>query len=131
MSERSIFFEEWIRCLREHYMQVIRQQDKLTEQSLVKVMLETGFSESELAELRLRATMHIDDVGEDFVPDLNILETASPTFQPHPAECSCPQCIPVDESRHDSEGQPLPPEQIDPQQAEHPDKKPRQLDLFG
>lgn len=111
MSERSIFFDEWIRCLREQYMHVIREKDTLTQQSLTDVLYEVGFTDDELAELRLQATMHVDDVDADFEPDLNILQQqpapAEPAFKPHPAECTCPDCVPLDESGHDEYGQPL------------------------
>ena len=73
MSE-NIFADEWIECLEAHYMHVIRINDKVTEPSLSIVMHDAGFSDAQLAELRVRATMHVDQVGADFVPDLNVLE---------------------------------------------------------
>jgi hypothetical protein len=71
----NIFEEEWRDCLDAHYMHVIRTKDKVTEPSLTVVMHQAGYNDSELAELRVRATMHVDDSGEDFVPDLDALET--------------------------------------------------------
>jgi len=76
MSE-NIFRDEWLECLRAHYMHVIRTNDRVTLPSLTVVMGQAGFNESELAELRVRATMHVDQVGADFVPDMNALESAS------------------------------------------------------
>jgi len=77
MSE-DIFADEWRACLRAHYMDVMRRQDKLTAESLTYLMLsELSFGEDELRELRVMATMHIDDVGADFVPDMDILDTES------------------------------------------------------
>ena len=73
MSE-NIFADEWMECLESHYMHVIRINDKVTEPSLSIVMHSAGFSDTQLAELRVRATMHIDDVGADFVPDLEVLD---------------------------------------------------------
>jgi hypothetical protein len=72
MSE-NIFADEWVECLEAHYMHVIRTKDKVTEPSLSIVMHSAGFTDKQLAELRVRATMHVDDVGEDFVPDLDVL----------------------------------------------------------
>ena len=69
----NIFELEWRECLEAHYMHVIRNRDKVTEPSLTVVMHQAGFIDSELAELRVRATMHVDDVGADFVPDLEAL----------------------------------------------------------
>lgn len=73
MSE-NIFADEWMKCLEAHYTHVIRIQDRVTEPSLTIVMHSAGFTDKQLAELRVRATMHVDDVGADFVPDFNVLD---------------------------------------------------------
>ena len=70
----NIFADEWMECLEAHYMHVIRINDKVTEPSLSIVMHSAGFSDTQLSELRVRATMHVDDVSPDFVPDLDVLE---------------------------------------------------------
>lgn len=116
MEQRSIFFDEWIKSLREQYKYVVRNNDQVTLPSLTKVMHDVGFGDDELAQLRVQATMHVDDVGGDFVPDMNVLDT-TPANAPHPAECTCAQCIPIDESKYDADGQPL--TEIDPEQASH------------
>jgi hypothetical protein len=72
----NIFEAEWRECLEAHYMHVIRNRDKVTEPSLTVVMGQAGFDASELAALRVRATMHVDDSGADFVPDLDALAPA-------------------------------------------------------
>lgn len=106
MDQRSVFFEEWLRSLREQYKHVVRSNDQLTLRSLTAVMHNVGFGEDELTQLRLEATMHVDDVGTDYVADVSIVEKAL-AAQPHPAECVCPQCMTVDESQFDAEGQPI------------------------
>lgn len=73
MSE-NIFADDWVECLEAHYMHVVRTKDKVTEPSLSIVMRSAGFTDKQLAELKVRATMHVDDVGEDFVPDLDVLD---------------------------------------------------------
>src|SRR4051794_25470070 len=73
MSE-NIFADEWMECLEAHYMHVVRINDKVTEPSLSIVMHSAGFSDAQLAELRVRTTMHVDDVSPDFVPDLDVLD---------------------------------------------------------
>ncbi len=73
MSRQSIFDDEWRACLREQYMYVIRTQDKVTERTLIKVMHQVGFGEDELAELRVQATMRVEDMPDDFVPDMDVL----------------------------------------------------------
>lgn len=116
MEKNSVFFDEWIKSLREQYKYVIRNNDQVTLPSLTEVLHNVGFSDDELAHLRVEATMHIDDVGADYVPDLTVLDQPS-AGQPHPAECTCPQCIPIDESQFDDEGQPL--THDDPEEANH------------
>ena len=106
MNSHSVFYEEWLRSLREQYKHVVRNDDRVTIPSLTAVMSKVGFRESELAQLRIEATMHVDEVGKDFNPDLQILSEPQ-AGQAHPAECLCPDCIAVDESKFDAEGQPL------------------------
>jgi len=99
MSQSSIFADEWRDCLREHYMYVIRERDDITRPTLTKVMLEAGFSDDELAELRVRATMRAEEMPEDFVPEMDVLEAK---IQPVPeiptAEVPTPEEIAEDES---------------------------------
>lgn len=78
----SVFSDEWRTCLREHFMYVIRNQDARTERSLITVMHETGFSDDELRELRIQATMHVDDMPEGYVPDMAFAESAPPQAEP-------------------------------------------------
>lgn len=88
---QNVFADDWHECLQAHYMHVIRVKDKVTEPSLTVVMRDAGFNDSALAELRVRATAHVDEVGADFVPDLDILNTPLPAA-PSPAE---PRIFPV------------------------------------
>lgn len=116
MEKHGVFFDEWIKSLREQYKHVIRNNDQVTLPSLTQVLHNIGFTDDELAQLRVEATMHVDDVGDDYVPDLDILNSSQAT-QPHPAECTCPQCIPINESLYDDEGQPL--TDVDPEEDTH------------
>jgi hypothetical protein len=123
MAKRaSIFGDEWRRCLKEHYKYVVKKQDKATEKTLVPILQRFGFNDDDLRHLYVEATMR--DMPDDFVPDVEAVfqqaETAAipeSTFQVHPAECSCPECMDVViEAGHDGEGQPI--EQ--PQEIEEP-----------
>lgn len=113
MVERSIFQDEWRKCLREHYKYVIREQDRVTEASLTKVLYRLGFSDDELRQLYTEATMRQEANPADFVPDM------SKAVQAHPAECTCDLCSADGEAAfdamleagHDEAGQPLPPEE--------------------
>lgn len=148
-NRESIFGGEWRRCLKEHYKYVIQSDDKATLDTLLPIMDRAGFREAELRQLYLEATMHSDDLPDDFVPDFdlvtegNIEQGASPepTFKTHPAECSCPSCMDlVLEDGHDEEGQPIDEEPEEEEQATgavfgvaKPDEKedvPRQKSLF-
>ena len=88
----SVFVEEWRRCLRAHYMDVVRRNDQVTLKTLVRVMHDTDFSDDELAELRVRATMRADEMPEDFIPDTRIFQAAdlpapddvAPAAEPEP-----------------------------------------------
>jgi len=150
MAERSsVFSGEWRRCLAEHYKYVIQNQDKGTEETLVPRLYQMGFTEDELRSLYMEATMHVDDMPEDFTPDLEriapqentVASTAETTFQPHPAECSCPACMDqVLDEGHDEEGQPVA-EPEEPEEAngnvfavakpeQKTEKSPKQKSLF-
>lgn len=109
MDQSSVFFDEWLSSLRAQYQHVVRTGDTVTLPSLTAVMQQVGFRDDELRQLRLDATLHVDDVPDDFVPDLAILDETQPAGA-HPAECLCPDCAPIDESRFDADGQPLPPD---------------------
>lgn len=130
----AVFADEWRRCLRAHYMHAIRHNDRVNLRSLVPVLQHLGFTEAELAELRVQATMHVDDVSEDFVPDLDILQAQpqppAPSdqgdFQPHPLECQCPRCVEINLVPHDEDGQPI---EADEEERDDPDA-PQQLTLF-
>lgn len=128
----SIFAEEWRACLREQYKHVIRTEDTITWKSLVQVMHEVGFTEDELAYLRVEATMRAEDVPDDFVPELHLLEhpPALPDempFVPHPLECQCPACMELTLLPHDEDGHPVPQDSPDPDDEAD---SPHQLTMF-
>ncbi len=80
MPNQSVFAEEWRDCLRAHYTQIIRNEDRNTEKSLHGVMLEASFSENEIKQIYVQATAHVDDVGADFVPDMDVLNAEPGSF---------------------------------------------------
>ena len=75
MSQDSIFADEWRECLRAQYMDVCRREDRRTGETLTRVMLQIGFTEADLSELRVRATMR--DMPADFVPDMEVMEASA------------------------------------------------------
>ena len=82
------FHKEWRDCLRAHFLYVIRSGDRVTEPSLRLVMLEAGFSDEELAELRVQATLRVEDAPPGFVPDLDALRVYPAAVPPVPAEAA-------------------------------------------
>lgn len=123
MAERSIFADEWRDCLRAQYRSVVRNDDQVTLKTLVGVMYEVGFSEAELRELYLQATMRADDVPDDFVPDMDIL--ARP--EPEPM-----QAAPVEPPAPEPEPEPEPVAEAEPTDDSEPQLPPgvQQLSLF-
>ncbi len=139
----SVFDDEWRDCLREQFKHTIRQANHKNIASLRGVMNQVGFGEDELRQLELIATMHIDDVPDDFIPNLDILDTPTPPppaettagtdipFVPHPLECQCPSCINIVMTPHDTEGQPITdPEAIEEARAKAKKDTPKQMSLF-
>ena len=47
-QNKSIFYDEWRACLKEHYLHVVRIGDSITEPSLREVLLDMGFAEEEI-----------------------------------------------------------------------------------
>lgn len=78
MPGNSPFSTDWHDCLRAHFAYTVRMQDVRTEHTLSAVMQEIGFSEAEMRELRVRATLRTEDVPPDFVPDLQALTEQAP-----------------------------------------------------
>ena len=132
MSEKSIFSEDWRECLRSHYTHVVREQDVKTERTLRGVMHNVGFGDDELNELRVLATMHVDDVGADFVPDLQILEAPVEDEEVVAQTDEMPEAVlavetPVDETVIDDD----PVEETDEEEPPQYDASgPAQLTLF-
>ncbi|GAB1421725.1 hypothetical protein MASR2M15_19070 [Anaerolineales bacterium] len=127
-KRNSVFENDWRLCLQEQYMSVIRTEDHITKVSLTPLMLEMGFSESDLEMMYIKATMRADVMPEDYLPSISLAA--------HAAECACPDCVSiVDESLHDDEGQLLSPdeqaekqEQLDYEARRQQDDQPSQDD---
>jgi len=71
MDNKSPFTDDWRESLQEHYKDVVRRNDALTEKTLVGVLHDVGFTDDMLRELKLEATMRAEDLADDFVPDLD------------------------------------------------------------
>jgi hypothetical protein len=148
MPVENVFDEEWRDCLRAHYKYVVRANDNRTHETLTQVLTHPSinFTEGELRQLYIEATMRAEDFSEDqlrkIVETQAVIEEQFPTapsseadrtFQPHPLECQCPSCIQINLIPHDDEGQPLDEDQVaelEEQQKRDQDDLPKQLSLF-
>lgn len=140
MPAQSVFADEWRECLRAHYMYVQRLGDYVTERTLHGVMTEVGFSEAELKELTVLATMRVEEMDEDFVPDMDILAAEEPAVivpaavVPEVAtpEAAAPEAVEevpeveMDEREIDDEIV----EEAEPESSEEDDDSPQQMSMF-
>lgn len=133
----SIFADDWRECLREQYKSVMRKDDRVAQSSLTEVMYGIGFTEDELAQLQIEATMRVEDMPDDFVPEMPVVlpTPEETTFEPHPLECQCPECVELNSVPHDEDGQPLTGDDLleyaERQMAEADDDDgPQQLSMF-
>jgi hypothetical protein len=87
MEQQNLFAEDWINCLRAHYVHVIRERDENNEQSLVSVLLETGFSEDDINAMRTEVMTSFGWEDEPAEPEMLIAEEASYEWvlQPEPS----------------------------------------------
>ena len=134
----SVFSDDWRECLQEQYKFVVRNDDRLTLPSLTNVMYQVGFTDDELTQLRILATMRVEDMPDGFVPDMPLMqppvpETATDMIA-HPLECQCPECVAVDLIPHNEEGQPLEGDDLlefaERQAFESDDDGPQQMSMF-
>jgi len=108
----SPFTDEWRACLREHYKEIAKADEKATLKTLSAMMTRVGFREAELQDLYVLATMRADQMPDDFVPDMAGLPTPPAAAlehleNRHPLECQCPSCVEKNLIPHTVEGQPL------------------------
>lgn len=140
MPGTSPFADDWRDCLRAHYTYVVRAQDSNTIDSLTTVLHQVGFSKDEIGEMFVRATMHVDNVGKDFVPDEEFLVAVSEAISDLTAEPP-PEALVIaaEEAALEIENQPEEPvieasvegEEPPPEEVvEHDPDGPQQMSLF-
>jgi hypothetical protein len=76
MPGPSPFADDWRDCLRAHYMHVIKTGDAAAARTLPDVLRSIGFTQAELHELAVRATLRTDEMPADYVPDVAAVEEA-------------------------------------------------------
>ncbi|NDJ51820.1 MAG: hypothetical protein GYB68_01895 [Chloroflexi bacterium] len=94
MTKRTFFQDERLRSLRAQFKQVARSGDDERLDGITRILASEGLSQEEIASLYIQATMHQDDLPNDFEPDLERAKALKKQFDPHPLECSCARCQP-------------------------------------
>lgn len=96
---KSPFHDDWRDSLKAYYKHIAREDNTVATLTLPNVMHQAGFTDADLRQLEIEATMHVDDVPDGHTP----------TFHVHPAECTCGACVISDEEmqkNHNEYGQP-------------------------
>ncbi|MBE2182845.1 MAG: hypothetical protein IAE89_05420 [Anaerolineae bacterium] len=86
MPGPSPFADDWRECLIVHYQYTVHQQDIATERTLSEIMRGVGFSDEQLAELKVLATIRAEEMPPDFVPDVELLVAMAQTEPVSPPE---------------------------------------------
>ena len=73
MSDQNLFAEDWANCLRAHYAHVIHEHDDNNEKSLITVLLQTGFTEDDIQEMRAEAIGEMEPPEEIAEPPMTAL----------------------------------------------------------
>jgi len=93
MSSLSPFADDRRDTLIAHFKLVMHSHDPSRRQAVIDLMETEGFSKAELSSLYIEATMRMDEVPDDFVPDITMIEAQREQDEaPHPLECMCTRC---------------------------------------
>lgn len=139
MPGPSPFGQYWRDALRAHYTHVVRSGDARTEVTLRGLMLnKLGFTDGEMKTLYVEATMHVDQVGADFVPDavfMRSLESEAETLIGSDVPEIAPEAIAaiaeqMDARLADQQADPATAEPVDASDDAPPPDTPAQLSLF-
>jgi hypothetical protein len=82
------FDDDWQDVQQAYYQHTVRSSDKSKRADIHDLMQQLGYTEDELLQLYIDATLH--DAPHDFEPDFDLLEKLRK--DPHPLECQCPTC---------------------------------------
>lgn len=64
------FLDDWYDHQVAHYQEAVRRRDTVTKNSVELLLLEIGYTEAQLQEFRVLATMRADDMPEDYLPEM-------------------------------------------------------------
>lgn len=89
---RSPFADDWHAAQEQHFQHILRTGDAGARRDAIALMQQAGYDEAAIQALYIRATMHMDDIPPDFVPDMEVIEKLREVQ--HPQDCTCPGCTP-------------------------------------
>jgi len=90
MDIPSPFRDDWHDAQEAHFQYISRVGDAHQRAAARAAMAQAGYSEEEIAQLYVAATMHQDDLPDGFVADVEVIEQLRE--KPHPNDCTCPSC---------------------------------------
>lgn len=90
MSTPSPFSTDWHAAQAAHFMHTCRTGNAQARAAAREAMSQAGYSDDEIAKLYIAATMHQDDLPDDFTPDVAVIERLREVQ--HPNDCTCPHC---------------------------------------
>lgn len=64
-QKQSVFHDNWRDCLREHYLYVVRTHDAITEPTLRRVLIDTGFTEAEIDQLHEEGLLQAEQISNE------------------------------------------------------------------
>jgi hypothetical protein len=80
------FTDDWRDSLRAHYLYVVRENDHVTLRTLVSVMHQVGYTDDDLRQMYLEATIRADDLPDDFLPDMAYAQPPEAAAPPQQVE---------------------------------------------
>lgn len=85
---RTPMSELWLQSQKSHYIKLIREKREIN--GFKQTLLDIGYSDKEIEQIYIEATMHMDDF--DTQPSLKELQTL---MTEHPLDCTCIRCNPT------------------------------------
>ncbi len=77
----NVFEEDWRACLRAHYAHVIKEHDINNERSLETVLMQTGFSEVDLAAMRSEILAELGWPPEELAQEVEVPDSQEQSIE--------------------------------------------------
>lgn len=124
MSTVNLFEDDWRACLQAHYQHVLREQDIANEQSLVTVLIDSGFTQEQIIQMRREV------LGDEVVDTPSAVETViePEPLSAEPVVIAEPASLAVLNPAEAVIAAEVPP--VQPENKGSKSKKPKQMSLF-